>query len=98
MFPNRSNRYTPRRALKVECDRCGISRTISSFDVVSGTVDLGLLSRRLKCNFCGAREATLAILVPASTAKLEITALEFRFYSHQRASRANVRCFRAATF
>ena len=53
-------------ALKVECGRCGNSRTMSGFDVVRqfGTADLSTLPKRLKCALCGAREATLATLSP----------------------------------
>jgi hypothetical protein len=53
-------------ALKVECGRCGNSRTMSGFDVVKqfGTADLGTLPKRLKCTLCGTREAKLTPLSP----------------------------------
>ena len=53
-------------ALKVECDRCGNSRTMSGFDVVKqfGTAELATLPKRLKCALCGAREAKLTALSP----------------------------------
>ena len=53
-------------ALKVECGRCGNSRTMSGFDVVKqfGSTELSRLPARLKCSLCGAREAKLATLSP----------------------------------
>jgi ribosomal protein S27AE len=53
-------------SLKVECGRCGNSRTLSGFDVVKlcGTSELGQLGDRFKCSLCGAREAKLTVLSP----------------------------------
>jgi hypothetical protein len=52
--------------LKVECGRCGNSRTLSGVDVVRlcGTQDLRRIGGRLKCSLCGAREARLTVLSP----------------------------------
>lgn len=56
-------------ALKVECGRCGNSRTMSGFDVVKqfGTADLDSLRKRLKCALCGGREAKLTALSPPAS-------------------------------
>lgn len=53
-------------ALKITCDRCGNSNTMTGVDVVKafGTMELARLTRRLKCSLCGARDATLAVLSP----------------------------------
>jgi hypothetical protein len=53
-------------ALKIDCTRCGNSRTLSGYDVVKlcGTQDLRTLQHRFKCSLCGAREASLAVLSP----------------------------------
>lgn len=52
--------------LKVECDRCGNSRTLSGSDIVKlgGTQSLRRFQDRLKCSLCGAREASLTVLSP----------------------------------
>lgn len=53
-------------ALKVECGRCGNSRTLSGFDVVKlcGTQELRHIQDRLKCSMCGERKAKLTVLSP----------------------------------
>jgi len=53
-------------ALKVECGRCGNSRTLTGYDVAKlcGTQDLRYIRDRLKCSLCGAREASLTVLSP----------------------------------
>lgn len=53
-------------ALKVECRRCGNTRTLSGVDVVKhcGTQDLQHIQDRLKCSICGGREAKLTVLSP----------------------------------
>jgi hypothetical protein len=53
-------------ALKIECSRCGNSRTLSGNDVVKlcGSQDLRSIQHRFKCSLCGAREASLTVLSP----------------------------------
>ena len=53
-------------ALKVTCDRCSNSRTLTGMDVVGmfGTGDLGRLTRRFKCSLCRDRNPVVAILSP----------------------------------
>jgi hypothetical protein len=56
-------------ALKVECERCGNSRTLSGVDVVRlcGTQDLRSLGERFKCSLCGVRGAKLTVLSPPAS-------------------------------
>jgi hypothetical protein len=53
-------------ALKVECDRCCNSRTLSGFDVAKlfGGGDLAGIAGRFKCSLCGDRKAKLTVLSP----------------------------------
>jgi ribosomal protein L44E len=56
-------------ALKIECAKCGNSRTLSGFDVVKvcGTQDLRRVQHRFKCSLCGATEASLTVLSPPAS-------------------------------
>jgi len=53
-------------SLKVECGRCGNSRTLSGFEVAKlcGTQELRGLHDRFKCALCGAKRAKLTVLSP----------------------------------
>ncbi len=53
--------------LKIECGSCGNAKTVDGFELAHslGTGDLREMSRRLKCNRCGMKEAQLTLLPPA---------------------------------
>ena len=55
-----------RTALKIDCGRCGNSRTLSGFEVARefGAIELQAIQGRLKCSLCGAKTAGLTILSP----------------------------------
>jgi hypothetical protein len=54
-------------ALRIECDRCHNTRTLTGFEAVRSLGALDSWDRirpRLKCSMCGAKGAKLTVLSP----------------------------------
>jgi hypothetical protein len=55
-----------RAALRIECQDCAATRTMSSMEAMTafGFVQIEAARKRLKCSRCGSKAARLAILPP----------------------------------